>query len=155
MFTTRSRRPVHAVARVLALALFLTGTNFCLVNLIPGAKGCGMATEIAGTPAKRATSCSACPTSRAASSTSTASSKSAPQPARSTSPCCESYAPVASPDANVSAAKGPSTVLLSLVQAPAAQKAPKSTTRSAKPATSKPPQRAATAPPSGRAPPIL
>ena len=47
-------------------------------------------------------------------------------------------------------------MLLSLVQAPAVQKAPKSRpTRAGKPAAKKPPQRAATAPPSGRAPPVL
>ena len=72
-----------------------------------------------------------------------------------TSPCCESYAPVASPDASVSAAKAPSTVLLSLVQAPAVQKAPKSTTRVGQAGRQETSATRRTSPPSGRAPPVL
>jgi len=151
-----SRNPMHAFARVLALALFLTGTNYCLVNLIPGAMGCGMATAAPRTPARPASSCGACPSSRAASSTAPAPApKNKPASTTGTLPCCASYAPVTSPDAGVSASKTPTTLLLSLIEAPAAKPASRSASRAARSTQKKPAAGTTVAPPPGRAPPIF
>ena len=87
MFWAHGHRLIRRAGAASALALFVLGSNFCLVGVLHGTPASCM------TPAPRpaVATCSHCAHGSAA-------APAAPSHARATSPCCVSLAPTSAPD---------------------------------------------------------
>jgi hypothetical protein len=94
VFWARDHRLIRRVGAVSALALFLLGSQFCLVGVLKGAPMSCMATAKAGS----APTAGHCAAHAASSQDPQAPANSAPAPARAKSPCCVSLAPTHAPE---------------------------------------------------------
>jgi hypothetical protein len=142
---------VRKVASVLALALFFAGTNYCLLNVIPGLHGCGMA--MASTPQASAANasrhhgcpeCPACPDSRPAS-----------KPAANDPPCCLVYGPAPAPAVAAELDRLPPTLMMAVLVAPLSLDLRASAMAHAHARRDDPPEERDFSPRPSRAPPLL
>jgi hypothetical protein len=146
-----TNRAIKQVAGVAVLALFFAGTNYCLLNVIPGLRGCGMA--MASTPqasAENAThqhACPACPSSTE--------SRPASKPASTDLPCCLVYGPAPAPAAAASLDRLPPTLMMAVLVAPLPLDLRASAMARAQARRDDPPEERDFSPRPSRAPPLL
>ena len=149
---TLGRRGLKKVAAVLALTLFLAGTNYCLLSAIPGSHGCGMA--MASTPQASAAAqprghCPRCPSS--------AKPASAPKSTSASTdlPCCLVYGPAPAPTTMSDSDRLSPLLAMAVLVAPLALDIRTTAMARVQPRREVPPEERDATPRAIRAPPLL